>query len=682
MSAAAASAADVTLAHRALVADRMPLLTLLNMVVTIVWLATFASAGEVPIRLALATAATQLAVLLPAAAACRARPTAPWIVPLAVAAFAVVGLSWITLFATVRASGIILGFVVFVLYAGVAIGTAWGLGPQLALQGIVTLGWVVALPAIHKRLHLTERIAVAGFGSLIALVIADWAARSFRVAERRRREEGELTARLRDSETLFRNLHEHARDFIWVANLQGRLTYVNPALAQFTGRPETALLGRTIADLLTAHPDNPPTAGWRPAIARVRAGERLPPMIVQVHAAGGPRWVETVISPVRDLDGTVIGLHGSSRDVTERRAAEETLRMSEARYRALVESQHEVVCRFDLEARFTFVNDAGCRVYGQPRETLLGRRIFEFVHSDDVDRVRAAIARTAVPPYRSAVESRTRTADGWRWFEWNGSGICGPDGTLVEIQSAGRDVTERRAAADALEASLQELRTSQEKLRLFAQRQVAVREEERTRLGFDLHDDVCQELVGIGILVESVRRRLDPLPTDAATELQRITRYLNGVAEHIRVLARELRPNLLLDLGLEDSLRSLATGLAPPATVVEASFRTPIPRLAEATEVAIYRIAQEALTNALRHAHARSVRLELHADRVVRLEIRDDGCGFDSHRRRRDTLGLLSMEERALAVGARLVIESAPGAGTTVRLECPLETRAPEGGAA
>ncbi|MCC6848576.1 MAG: PAS domain S-box protein [Deltaproteobacteria bacterium] len=683
MTDASADDADLTRAARALVARRMPTLTLLNMVATAVWLAILAAADEVPARSALATAAAQLAVLVPAAAACRARPTASWIVPLAVAAFATVGLSWIALFAVTDTSGLVLGFVVFVLYAGVAIGSAWGFGPQFALQGIVTLGWAVALPDLHKRLDPVERIAVAGFGSLITLVIADWAARTFRAAERRRRDRADLTARLQASELRFRSLQEHARDFVWIADLKGRLTYVNPALAHLRDRPAAALLGTTIADLLTDHPGNPPATTWRSDTARVRAGERLPPTVVQVRTATGPRWMETVISPVRDRGGAVIGLHGSSRDVTERRAAAEALRVSEARYRALVEAQDEMVCRFDLGGRFTFVNDTGCRLYGQPRTALLGQPIVHRVHPEDADGVRAAVARASAPPYRSSVESRTLTADGWRWFEWHGVGICDADGVLVEIQSTGRDVTERRAAAETLHASLRDLRASEEKLRFLAQRQVALREEERKRLSFDLHDDVCQELVGIGILVESVRRRLEPLPPDAATDLRRVTRYLNEVTEHLRVLAHELRPSLLLDLGLEGCLRSLAGGLATPETVVQVSFPSPVPRLAETTEVAIYRIAQEALANALRHAHARSVRLELWADaHTIRMEVRDDGCGFEPPRRRHDALGLVSMEERALALGGRLSIDSSPGAGTTVRLECPRAARASESGAA
>jgi signal transduction histidine kinase len=281
------------------------------------------------------------------------------------------------------------------------------------------------------------------------------------------------------------------------------------------------------------------------------------------------------------------------------------------------------------------------------------------------------------PPHRAALECRVEIDGAIRWFRWEGPVIFDARGRRVELQSVGFDVTERRAAADALWASLEELRQSEEKLRLLAQRQVAVREEERKRVGFDLHDGVCQELIGIGIMVESIRERHAAQLGDGAAELTRVGRYLGEVVEHLRLLAGELRPMLLHDLGLEGSLRSLALGLASAQTSITAAFPTAIPRLEETAEVTVYRIAQEALTNALRHARARAVRVELGiADGRLRLVIADDGCGFDPSRRRTTALGLLSMEERALALGGRLGVTSAPGAGTTILLDCPLLVRA------
>jgi PAS domain S-box-containing protein len=676
-----ASAADLALAHRAHLAQRFPTLVLLNMSATVVWLVTLCAAGNITPGAALVTFASQLLILMPAAAACRRRPTGWWVIPIAVAAFASVGLSWVGLAIASTGSGVILGFIMFSLFVGVGIGTAWGLGPQLALQAIVGTAWTAALPFILTRLSVSERVVVGGFGALISLLIADWAGRTFRVHERRHRAEARLAAELAASRDAFRDLYEHARDFIWIADLKGRLIYVNAALARVYDRPAASFRDLTVADLLTDHPDNPQPPEWKIGMALVRTGERLPTRVVQARTTPTPRWVETMISPMRDAGGDITGMQAICRDVTKRREAEEALRVSEARYRGLVESQSEVVCRFDREARFTFVNDACCALYDVCREELLGKDFWPLVHPED-EGLRAAVASVWAPPYRASIENRTRAKVGWRWFEWDASGITDASGAVVEVQIAGRDVTERRAVADQLRSSLDELRASQEKLRLLAQRQVEIREQERTRLGFDLHDDVCQELVGIGILAESVRSRLGPIPSEAATDLQRIARYLNEVVEHVRLLARDLRPMLLHDLGLEESLRALAVGLLSPETQVTASFSTHVPRLEQSAEVTVYRIAQEALTNATRHAHARTIALTLQTtDHALALEVRDDGCGFDPKHRRGQALGLLSMEERALALGGRLDVRSTPGRGTVIRLECPLARRSPKSAA-
>jgi signal transduction histidine kinase len=170
---------------------------------------------------------------------------------------------------------------------------------------------------------------------------------------------------------------------------------------------------------------------------------------------------------------------------------------------------------------------------------------------------------------------------------------------------------------------------------------------------------------------------LHAIDPEASQKLARVGRHLNELGEHLRLVARELRPMLLHDLGLEDSVRSLAAGMST-TTRITTRFPTPIPRLNEDVEVAVYRIVQEAITNVLRHANAREVTVSLAASEgVLQVEIRDDGCGFEVKARQRESLGLVSMEERALAIGGKLHVVSAPGRGTSVVLTCPLIRRVP-----
>ena len=348
-------------------------------------------------------------------------------------------------------------------------------------------------------------------------------------------------------------------------------------------------------------------------------------------------------------------------------------------YRDLAENARDLIFTHDLDGRITYVNETFARSYGVTATELIGRDVGDLVPRDPANpdpailRTRLA-AGEEIPPQLYWVKSPT----GRRWLESVTSAIRDAEGQIVGARGIARDVTERQAAEQALRASLEELRRSEERLRRLARHQASIREDERKRLGFDLHDDVCQELVGIGILVESVRRRVVEVAPEMEPDLGRIGRYVGEVGEHVRQTARELRPMLLRDLGLEESLHSLAEGMTTAGTLVQASFPTAIPRLDEATEIGVYRIAQEALANAVRHADARTIRIVLAVQgSALELEVGDDGRGFlTGVRRGSEALGLAGMEERALALGGRFEVRSAPGQGTVVRLVCPVTLRA------
>jgi PAS domain S-box-containing protein len=473
---------------------------------------------------------------------------------------------------------------------------------------------------------------------------------------------------LRDSEARYRGLVELSHDLIVRMDLEGNLTFVNDAWRAKFGLARDQVIGRSVMPHIVAS-DRERTRQELRALAEPPHRTRVE---IRQTTVEGVRWLEWEGCGIFDEEGRVVELQAIGRDITQDHEVAEALRASEARYRGLVESQQAVVMRLDLNHRITFINDHGSRLFGFAPSDMLGMDVLDLVYAEDRAHVRAAFKSEITPLYRASLDCRVEIGGEVRWFNWEGTAIFDEQGTPIELQSVGIDVTERRAAADALHASLEELRRSEEKLRRLAQRQVAVREEERKRLGFDLHDGVCQELIGIGILVESARRR-DQAGIGESAELGRVSAYLGEVVEHLRLLAGELRPMLLHDLGLEGSLRSLALGLSSPETRIDAIFPTPIPRLDEVAEVTVYRIAQEALTNALRHAAARTVRVELStATARLHLEVCDDGCGFDPGHRRATALGLLSMEERALALGGRLDVRSVPDQGTTVVLDCPI----------
>jgi signal transduction histidine kinase len=199
--------------------------------------------------------------------------------------------------------------------------------------------------------------------------------------------------------------------------------------------------------------------------------------------------------------------------------------------------------------------------------------------------------------------------------------------------------------------------------------------EERNRLARELHDAVSQKLFGLVLSAEAVETLLErDHPVEARAELERLHGLAKEAMEELRALVFELRPPALESEGLATALRKHVAVLrrAHPAAI-ELEVHGEPPR-EPVLEREVFRIAQEALQNALRHAEAArlDVRLEATNGRLA-LSVADDGVGFDPDaigvRSRR--LGLTSMEERARAVGGTLTIDSSPGAGTTVRLDVP-----------
>ncbi|BCB81514.1 hypothetical protein GCM10022251_17230 [Phytohabitans flavus] len=197
--------------------------------------------------------------------------------------------------------------------------------------------------------------------------------------------------------------------------------------------------------------------------------------------------------------------------------------------------------------------------------------------------------------------------------------------------------------------------------------------EERNRIARELHDAVTQKLFSLRLTADAAATIVDRDPAAAAAQLETVRRLAADAAGELRSIVDGLRPVDLSGDGLDVALRKQAELLD---RVHAASVRftgCPVPRLTAAREEAVYRTAQEALHNALRHGDPSAVTVELRAEagKVV-LRVDDDGRGFDqapAQAARR--LGLASMRERAAAVGGALKITSAPGAGTSVRLEVP-----------
>jgi signal transduction histidine kinase len=215
-----------------------------------------------------------------------------------------------------------------------------------------------------------------------------------------------------------------------------------------------------------------------------------------------------------------------------------------------------------------------------------------------------------------------------------------------------------------------ELRRSNAHLRAARERLVTTREEERRRLRRDLHDGLGPSLAALTLKVGAARRLLARDPGAADALLAELTGDIETTVADIRRLVYDLRPPTLDELGLIGAIREHATqGRADELYVsVEAPDR--LPPLPAAVEVAAYRIAQEALTNVIRHAHAQTCCIRLSLDDMLQLEISDDGVGLAAERRA--GVGLTAMRERASELGGTCLVEARAAGGTRVLARLPL----------
>jgi two-component system, NarL family, sensor histidine kinase UhpB len=206
-----------------------------------------------------------------------------------------------------------------------------------------------------------------------------------------------------------------------------------------------------------------------------------------------------------------------------------------------------------------------------------------------------------------------------------------------------------------------------------ARRALAAQEEERLRIARDLHDGIGQRLTAVAMQAERVAH--DPQGAGQAALLEIPDAIREGI-DAVRRISRELRPEALDDLGLANALLTLCRRVARHSGVrvqPELDLAGGIPDLSSETELVIYRVAQEALTNAIRHAEATQITVALRAaEDHIALRVRDDGRGI-ALPLPEDTSGISGMRERALLIGAQLNIHSEPGAGTEVQLDAPLD---------
>ncbi|HEV8266247.1 MAG TPA: PAS domain S-box protein [Gemmatimonadales bacterium] len=482
------------------------------------------------------------------------------------------------------------------------------------------------------------------------------------VTERRSSEEA-----LKQSEARYRALATNLPDasvFLFDHNL--RFLLADGTNFKAAGLSKEMLEGQTIWGILPADLCERIAPRFRAALE----GE-----IVRYEEVYNQRTYDVQLLPIRGAGGEIIYGMGVSTDVTTRKGAERALRESDARLRLVSRATNDAVWDWDL------VTDAVW--WGEGFRTLFGYTAEEIepgieswhnrLHPEDRDRV--------IDRIHSAInEGRTFWVDEYRFRR--------RDGTYADIYDRGYVIHSADHRPMRMVGSMMDVtdrKRAEAQLRSLAARLEAVREEERTRIAREIHDQLGQALTALKMDLAWLAKKLPPRGAALRSKLRGMEVVIDTTMDAMHRIVAELRPGVLDDLGLPAAIRWLAADFQQRTHIrCSVSVTGSEPALATGQATAVFRILQEALTNVARHAHARHVDIRFHVlPTALELVVADDGRGItpDEAQNRR-TLGLLGIRERAATWHGQVTVHGVPGGGTTLRVFMPMAAAAPTAPAA
>jgi PAS domain S-box-containing protein len=406
--------------------------------------------------------------------------------------------------------------------------------------------------------------------------------------------------------------------------------------------------------------------------ASVRAlseGETALDELIDIETFDGKsKTMRNSAAPIRNADGQIVGAVIVNEDVTERVRAEDAVRKNEKQLRDVIDTIPVIAFTDMPDGSNEFTNRSWQDYTGLSVKDAAGWGWESTVHPEDVARFHEewCAAVSAVTPFDNA--ARYRGADGqYRWFLVRALPLRDERGNLLRWYGVLMDIEDRVRAEQAL-------RESAARLQHLSRRLLTVQEQERRHLSRELHDEFGQLLGAITFHLQAAKGVAGEAARSSLTECMNL---LQRAGAQVRNLALELRPTMLETAGLDETLRWLAaqhqqqTGIA--TEVVGHLSHVPAD-----LAIGCFRIAQEALTNVVRHARAQHVWIEVsQSDGVLEVIIRDDGVGFDPAKTlkqaaSRGHLGLLGMRERVQILGGNLEVDSDSEHGTHIRVSLPL----------
>jgi len=341
-----------------------------------------------------------------------------------------------------------------------------------------------------------------------------------------------------------------------------------------------------------------------------------------------------------------------------------TLEGAEHTYRVLIESMNEGALTLTADKVIVYANECFARMVKCPLEQVTGSSFRRFLSVGDREMLRPLMKRSASTGSKMQVM------------------LHAGDGSLLPVQISVREMAKDssgRVTIGMVVTDMTEARRTEELLRALTQRVVQVQEAERSRVALELHDNITQLICAVVFRSQALAESLSACEGPAKNAAVKLCTMLGHTAEEVERISRNLRPSLLDQLGLVAVLHatgtefSARTGVAVKLLGTKSSARLPAD-----TELALFRIFQQALMNVETHAQAQqvTVTLTLRGGSVC-LAIKDDGLGFDPEQlpTRRKGNGLLSMRERATYVGGTFTVNSVRRAGTKIEVCIPLPSK-------